>query len=81
MILVAALRSPTDTLFPGLRHADIVREVILATQSVPDASWTWGFVTTDGDFVDRAAAVGYARASGQLPSDLEVSHLQSEHIY
>lgn len=81
MILVAALRSPTGTLFPGLRHADIVREVILATQSVPDAAWSWGFVTTDGEFIDRAAAVGVARSAGQLPSDLKVSHLQSEHIY
>lgn len=61
------------------RHSDLLKSVIKATRMFPAAA-EFGFLTSDGRFVDRVKAATIALASGQLPSG-PVGKLTTEHLW
>jgi hypothetical protein len=63
MIIAAAIRyahGEVLSLPPPARHADIER---IATSAEP---WVHGFLTENGEFLERSAAMRHARACRQL---------------
>ena len=88
MILVACIHYPkTGIYYPGLRHRDIVKEIIRDNGDYP-TEVRYGFIDEDGFFHDRQSAFMIANLSGQivdiaLPavSNDTLQSLYSEDIY
>lgn len=63
-ITAAAIRLSDGQIICGKKHEDCRRALIVAGQT--DINRTEGFVTSDGEFVDRYAAAAAAFKAGQI---------------
>lgn len=81
MVLCAAVRLPDGTLWTGLRHRAIIKDIVESTLDAPPADAEVGFVDTEGNFIGRYEALMLAEQAGQLEHNSARSRLQSEDIY
>lgn len=85
MITCAAIQHPNGTIYCGLRHAELIEEIVSETNEWP-SGMVFGFVDEEGNFFDRK----YARQKaiqcsqygmGQAQSATSQEILFSEDIY
>ena len=77
MIICAAMKlqlPDTELVVCGVRHGDCIR-----TMNQLDAKWVeaehiYGFVTENGEFLDRGQAWAYALQNGQIPVAVQWFH-------
>lgn len=85
MILVACIHNrSTGIHYPGLRHSDIVKEIVSDLREFP-TNLAWGFIDEEGEFKTREEAVAVAVRAGQYGMGQEptgnTKRLHSEDIY
>ncbi len=80
-IACAALKLKSDgRIFHGKRHNDCIFVAHRVSGEKPVLG-TYGFLTTDGKFVDRKQAMDIAIEAGQVGKSLQGTSLYSEDIY
>jgi len=65
---------------PPLRHKDVIVRVIEHKKN-PMVGSNFGFITSDGLFVDRFSAFNIAKEAGQIISDKRFGELTTEDLY
>jgi copper homeostasis protein CutC len=65
MVIMAAAIRQGDRVYTGRRHCEIICDIARLTGMLPGAV-DLGFVTSDGDFVDRERAAEIALRAGQI---------------
>jgi len=85
LIKEAAIQRKSDSkVWTGRRHGDVIRKINAEGDMVTHARFTQGFITDDGQFVDRYEALKIAISCNQLlnPKNLWAPPtLMSEDLY
>ncbi len=68
-MIVASAILHDGIIFTGVRHSEIIEDLVRLGYSTPIPNHEQGFVKTGGYFLFRELAKDYAKLKGQIPSD------------